>query len=120
MVRPWKAPWRATRWVRPVRRLILNAASLASAPELQKNTRPPSRPSSASSRSARAMVGSAMKRLETWPRVAICRLTASTTAGWAVPRALTAMPPSRSVYSLPSASQSLLPAPRTSGIRGVP
>ena len=34
MVRPWKAPSAATTPVRPVRRAILNAASLASAPEL--------------------------------------------------------------------------------------
>ncbi len=40
IVRPWKAPSTETRWVRPVSRLILNAASLASAPEFEKNTRP--------------------------------------------------------------------------------
>ena len=40
MVRPWKAPSVATTWVRPVRRVSLNAASLASAPELAKNTLP--------------------------------------------------------------------------------
>ena len=40
MVRPWNAPSVATRWVRPVRRVSLSAASLASAPELEKNTLP--------------------------------------------------------------------------------
>ena len=46
MVRPWKPPSAATTWVRPVRRVSLNAASLASAPELEKNTsRPGRRPS---------------------------------------------------------------------------
>ena len=40
MVRPWKEPSAATRWVRPVRRVSLKAASLASVPELVKNTRP--------------------------------------------------------------------------------
>ena len=40
MVRPWKAPSAVTTSGRPVSRLILNAASLASAPELQKKTRP--------------------------------------------------------------------------------
>lgn len=59
MVRPWKAPWVATMWVRPVSRPILKAASLASAPELAKYTRP-GRPKSWSSRSARATGGSAM------------------------------------------------------------
>ena len=40
MVRPWNAPSAAMIRGRPVRRAILNAASLASAPELQKITRP--------------------------------------------------------------------------------
>ena len=40
MVRPWKAPSVATTWVRPVRRVSLSAASLASAPELVKKTLP--------------------------------------------------------------------------------
>ena len=40
MVRPWKAPSVATTWVRPVLRVSLNAASLASAPELAKKTLP--------------------------------------------------------------------------------
>ena len=119
MVRPWKPPSVATMWDRPVSRPILKAASLASAPELQKNTLP-SRPKSWSSRSASVTVGSAMKRLETWPREAICVLTASTIAGWAWPSALTAMPPTKSRYSLPSASHTLVPAPRTRGSRGVP
>lgn len=101
-------------------RLILRAASLASAPELQKNTRPPSRSNRSSSRSASRTVGSAMNRLETWPSCPICAVTASITAGWAVPSAFTAIPPTRSRYSLPSASQKVEPAPRTSGIRGVP
>ena len=46
MVRPWKAPSAATTWVRPVRRVSLKAASLASAPELVKNTLPAGAPSS--------------------------------------------------------------------------
>ena len=40
MVRPWKEPSAATTWVRPVRRVSFSAASLASAPELVKNTLP--------------------------------------------------------------------------------
>ena len=39
IVRPWKPPCAATSLVRPVRRESLNAASLASVPELQNNTR---------------------------------------------------------------------------------
>src|SRR3712207_7746618 len=50
----------------PASRLILNAASLASAPELQKKTRP-GRPARSSSRSARFRPGSCIARLETWP-----------------------------------------------------
>ena len=38
-------------------------------------------------------------------------MTASTRAGWAWPSALTAMPPSRSTYSLPSSSQTWAPSP---------
>lgn len=119
MVRPWKPPSVATMCVRPVIRPILKAASTASVPELQKSTRP-GLPDSCSSRSARATVGSATKKLETWPRVAICSETARTTAGCAVPRALTAMPPRKSRYALPSASQKVAPSPRTNGSRGVP
>ena len=40
IVRPWNAPSAAMIRGRPVSRAILNAASLASAPELQKITRP--------------------------------------------------------------------------------
>ena len=52
MVRPWKAPSAATTLVRPVRRASLIAASLASAPELAKNTFGPAAPARTSSRSA--------------------------------------------------------------------
>ena len=70
MVRPWKEPSAATRWVRPVRRVSLKAASLASVPELVKNTRPPvARSTSASSRSASSTWGALVKKFETWPRV---------------------------------------------------
>lgn len=118
-MRPWKPPSVATMWVRPVSRPILKAASLASAPELQKNTRP-SRPKRWRSRSARATVGSAMKKLEMCPRDAICVLTASTIAGWAWPRALVAMPPTKSRYARSPASHTRVPAPRTNGSLGVP
>src|SRR5262249_125687 len=40
--------------------------------------------------------------------------------GWAWPRELSAMPAMRSVYSLPSASQTRQPSPRTSASGGTP
>ena len=50
---------------RPVNRVILKAASLASAPELQKKTRAVSSPTSEASRSANASPGSDAYRLLT-------------------------------------------------------
>ena len=47
-------------------------------------------------------------------------VTASTTAGWAWPSALTAIPPTKSMYRLPSASQTVAPSPRASTSWGVP
>ena len=72
IVRPWKAPWAATSFVRPVSRVILKATSLASVPELQKNTRAPSAPSSPTSASASAMPGSVAYRFDVWPSVLSC------------------------------------------------
>ena len=75
MVRPWKAPSAATMWVRPVRRVSLNAASLASVPELEKKTRPSvdldgAGPSSRSSSfSASSTWGRLVKKFEMWPSV---------------------------------------------------
>ena len=92
MVRPWNAFSAATMCGRPVRRAILNAASLASAPELQNSTRAGRvRPAPAAARPAR----SAARRRTGWTRARACaswRVTASTIAGWAWPSALTAMP----------------------------
>jgi hypothetical protein len=82
MVRPWKLPSVETTWVRPVRRLSLNAASLASVPEFAKKTRP-STPSSDSSRSASVTCGSVAKKFDTCPSVDSCSVTAATRAGWA-------------------------------------
>ena len=86
MVRPWKERSATTTRVRPVRRVSLKAASLASAPELQKNTRPPRSPDGSSrltSRSASAMAGSVMARLLVWPIVDACAVMAATTSGCA-------------------------------------
>ena len=70
IVRPWKPPCAATSFVRPVSRDSLKAASLASVPELQNNTRvsvsAPSRPTSAS---ASAIPGSVAYRFEVCPSV---------------------------------------------------
>ena len=111
IVRPWKPPSATTTWVRPVRRVSLNAASLASVPELVKKTLPSAGalPSSPSSFSASSTWGSLVKKLEMCPSVPSWLVTASTSAGWAWPSALTAMPPRRSTYSLPSASQTWAP-----------
>ena len=115
----------ATTRVRPVRRVSLSAASLASVPVLTKNTRPPapSAPSgavSASSRSASSTCCGVVKKLDTWPSVRTCSETAATSRGWPWPRVLTAMPPRKSTYSRPSASQTWAPAPRTRVSRGGP
>ena len=103
--RPWKAPSQAMILVRPVIRVILNAASLASVPELVKKTRASAPPVIAVSRPASATWAGVAKKLETWPRVAICPVMADSTVGWACPSALTASPDSRSRCLRPSASQ---------------
>ena len=69
MVRPWKAPSAATRWVRPVRRVSLSAASLASAPELVKKTLPAPAPSSVEQPLGQLDLGPVAKKFETWPSV---------------------------------------------------
>ena len=100
MVRPWKAPSIAMMRVRPVRRVALKAASLASVPELQKKTFAPrsgwftvAKPAS---RSARAICAGVAKKFETWLRVDSWLVIAESTAGCACPRALTAIPLRRS------------------------
>ncbi len=103
------------------RRASLKAASLASVPEFVKKTfEPAGALLSASSFSARAICVGLVKKLETCPSVASWLAITEVTNGWAWPRALTAMPPSRSRYSLPSASQTRQPAPRTRTRCGVP
>ena len=121
-VRPWKEPSAATQ---PPpgrsRRESFRAASLASAPELVNSTRLSGpEPTRAWSRSASSMPGACAARLLVCPSVATCLLTASTTAGWAWPSRLTAMPPSRSTYARPSTSQTVAPLPRASTTGGVP
>ncbi len=97
VVRPWKAPSAATMPVRPVRRASLTAASIASVPLLQKKTAQPSgAPASVSSRSASSTCGMEVKKFETWTSCPACLEIAVTRAGWLWPRALTAMPPTRS------------------------
>ncbi len=63
-VRPWKAPWKTTTSPRGrALRTSLIAASLASAPELQKNTASPNE--RAVSRSASRVIGALKYRFET-------------------------------------------------------
>ena len=113
MVRPWKAPSAATRCVRPVRRVSLNAASLASVPELVKKTFAGPASSRETSLSASSTWAGLVKKFEMWPSVCSWVVTASTSAGWPWPSALTAIPPSRSTYSLPRSSHTWAPSPRT-------
>src|SRR3546814_5485584 len=121
MVRPWNPCSIATTCVRPVRRVSLKAASLASVPELEKNTLPdPWAPSSASSFSASSTCGAVAKKFDVCPSVPSCVLTASTSAGWAWPNEFTAMPPRKSRYSLPSTSHTREPSPRASTSLGAP
>jgi hypothetical protein len=123
-VRPWKPPRVATipvapspRLARPHRLATLMAASLASAPELDRKTlaSPPKCPTS---RSASSTWGPVKYRLEVCPRVPSWALTASTTRGWACPAATTAIPPRKSRYSRPRASHSRTPRPRTNSTGG--
>ena len=94
--RPWKLPVKATISLFPDHlRANLNAASFASAPELQKNTR--SAKDRATSSSASRSAGSVRYRFETWisPVASACS-TASRTTGWLYPSALTPMPATKS------------------------
>ena len=59
--------------LRPVIRVILNAASLASVPELVKKTRASAAPTMLLNRSARATWAGVAKKFETCPRVATGR-----------------------------------------------
>ena len=85
--RPWNEPSSARirgRSVPPLRRASLNAASLASVPELVRKTRDPSgAPARASSRSANAICVGLPKKLETCPSVPSCALIAAVSVGCA-------------------------------------
>ena len=107
--------------VRPVALVILNAASLASVPELVKKTfASPGAPTMATSRSANATWAGVAKKFDTCPRVAIWPVMADSTVGWAWPSAVTASPDNRSRCLRPSASQTYGPSPRTRTRFGVP
>ena len=119
-VRPWKASVVATTANRsgPAhRRASLMAHSLASAPELAKNTWPPARstppPISRSRVTATSGPMVLPNRLETWLRVRAWVATASATTGWAWPSDVTARPERKSRYGRPSVSNRVLPSPRT-------
>ena len=69
-----EAPSVATMWVRPVRRVILKAASLASVPELVKNTRVPCRASAQREQplGQRDLRLGVAKKFDTCPSVCSC------------------------------------------------
>src|SRR6266568_4827821 len=117
-VRPWKPPrmlMMSPRSLEPCSlahlRASLMAVSLASAPEFEKKTR--SAKECSQRRAASCACCGMWKRLETWTRVAACSRSVPTTFGWQWPSAVTAMPPVKSRYSLPSESQTRVPSPRT-------
>ena len=83
MERPWNAPSVEMMVLRPVIRVILNAASFASVPELVKKTFASSAPVMLLNRAARATWAGVAKKFETCPRVAIWPVTADSTVGWA-------------------------------------
>jgi hypothetical protein len=94
----------------------LIAASLASAPELAKNTTLPGPSERSTSRCASATIGAVVNRFETCIRRAACSCTAATTAGWQCPVLQTPMPERKSRYSVPSASRSTQPSPDANSI----
>ena len=107
--------------VRPVARVILNAASLASVPELVKKTRAsPGAATIAVRRSASATCAGVAKKFDTCPKVAIWPVMAASTVGCACPSAVTARPDSRSRCLRPSASHTKGPSPRTNTRLGGP
>ena len=111
-VRPWNPPSSATTPGLPVAlRAYLTAASIASAPELQKkDCAPPKRSESAA---ASCSAGSVRYRFETCHNRSSCACAAASGAGWQWPSDTTAMPPPKSRYSRPSESQTRQPSPRT-------
>jgi len=95
----------------PYFRASFSAASLASAPELQKKTRSANECSTSSF--ARWICGAAWKMLETCSSVAAASRMAPVTTGWQWPSEVTAMPVVKSRYSRPSESHTRVPSPRT-------
>ena len=100
-VRPWKLLWNETISTRSFsprsqacRRASLMAASLASAPELEKNTR--SAKEAATRRSASRIEGSLQYRFEAWMSLPACSWMAATRPGCPCPSEDTAIPPTRS------------------------
>src|SRR5581483_7793368 len=111
-VRPWKEPASATIPGRPVAlRAYLIAASTASAPELQKNERPP--PKRSDSFSASSSTSSVQYRFDVCQRRSSCARAAASGAGWQWPSPTTAMPATKSRYRSPLAATSQEPSPRT-------
>ena len=87
------------------------APSLASAPELAKNTFPFSRPEKITRVFAVFTMGMVVYRLETCISLDACSETAFTRSQSPYPRQFTPMPEAMSMYSFPSTSQSRAPFP---------
>jgi hypothetical protein len=84
---------------------------LASAPELQKNTR--SANVASMRRFASRSDDSFVSQFETCQIFPACSVSARTSAGWQWPSAVTATPLAKSMYIRPSWSQTREPSPRT-------
>ena len=111
-VRPWKPPSSATMRGLPVAlRAYLSAASLASAPELQKNAWPATEPLGEERREPQhrlrpVQVGRVPEQVELF-------VGGGRDAGSQCPRPTTAIPVPKSRYARPSSSQTWQPSPRT-------
>ena len=117
MVRPWKLPsitttvGRAICLREPYRRAILMAASLASAPELEKNTF--AMPLNSHRRCASDSWAGTRYKLEVCINRLACSARVRVTAGWQWPRLHTPIPEMASMYLWLFSSYNHTPSPRT-------
>src|SRR5690606_16264934 len=91
----------------------MRAVSLASVPELVKNTLASGMPDNSAIFSASSICGSMRYRVEVWTIFSACALIASTISGTLYPVIVVRIPPKKSRYVTPSASVTLLPLPST-------
>ena len=92
-----------------------SAISLASVPEFVKKlfSQPPG--ARRASFAATSTIGWVGKSVETCWSVSTCSWIARFTSGWQCPRPTVTIPPKKSRYRFPSASQTCFPCPRTMG-----